>query len=59
MCIICIDLDNKKLSPWEASRNRREMLKEFDETHLKVLDQKIEEAIYKYLQNLGDKDEKE
>jgi|TARA_R100001509_G_scaffold143715_1_gene99625 hypothetical protein len=53
MCIICIDLEKNKLTPWEAARNRKEMLSEFDEEHLKVLDEKITEATHQYLNNLN------
>ena len=41
MCIICVDLDNKKLTPWEASKNRLEMLSIIPENHLEELDEKI------------------
>ena len=54
MCIICIDLDKGKLDPWEASRNRTEMLSQFDEDHLKVLDTKIRKHLIKYLDNLNE-----
>ena len=57
MCIICIDLERNKLTPWEAARNRKEMLSEFDEEHLKVLDQKITEATHKYLSSLSEENE--
>lgn len=57
MCIICIDLDKDKLTPWEAAKNRKEMLSEFDEEHKEVLDKKITESLHRYLNNLGDKDE--
>lgn len=52
MCIICVDLDNKKLDPWEASRNRTEMLSQFDKEHLEVLDRKIRAALLEYLNGL-------
>jgi len=52
MCIICIDLDKKKLTPWEAARNRTEMIDQFDEEHLKVLDRKIRVALTDYLDEL-------
>jgi|TARA_Y100001938_G_C7858699_1_gene314489 hypothetical protein len=55
MCIICVDLEKGKLSPWEASRNRTEMLSQFDEEHLKVLDEKIRKHLLLYLNNLNEK----
>jgi len=57
MCIICVDLDNKKLTPWEAARNRTEMLEQFDKDHLEVLDIKIREALLEYLDNLPEQEE--
>jgi hypothetical protein len=56
MCIICVDLDRGKLTPWEASRNRTEMLNQFDEEHLKELDAKIKEHVLLYLHNLEETD---
>ena len=53
MCIICVHLDDNKLTPWEAAKNRLEYLDTLDEEHLKVLDDKIEQALYKYLNELG------
>ncbi len=55
MCIICIDLDKGKLNPWEASRNRTEMIDQFDEEHLKVLEFKIQKCLLEYLDNLTEK----
>ena len=52
MCIICIDLDKGKLTPWEAARNRTEMLDSFDEEHLVVLENKINNALMEYLDSL-------
>ena len=52
MCIICIDLERGKLTPWEASRNRTEMINQFDDEHLEVLDRKIREALLQYLGDL-------
>jgi len=57
MCIICIDLDNKKLTPWEAARNRLEMLEQFDEEHLVTLNEKIERSLLEYLNNLDSENE--
>ena len=59
MCIICVDLDKKKLTPWEAARNRTEMLEQFDKDHLEVLDIKIREALLEYLDNLPKQEEQE
>ena len=53
MCIICIGIDNNKLTPWEASRNRAEMLPVLDEDHLEELDKKITAALYEYLDSLN------
>lgn len=55
MCIICVGLDNNTLTPWEAARNRKEMLEQFDEEHLKVLSEKIKSALTEYLDNLTEK----
>ncbi len=52
MCIICVDLDRGKLTPWEASRNRTEMLPVLDKDHLEELDKKITEALHEYLESL-------
>ena len=52
MCIICVDLDKKKLTPWEAAKNRTEMIEQFDKDHLEVLDLKIREALLEYLNDL-------
>ena len=49
MCLICDHLDKKKLTPWEAARNRREMLRDLDESHLDELDAKIRNALKEYL----------
>lgn len=53
MCKICVDLENGTLAPWEAAKNRTEMLDSFDETHLKVLDEKIRQALLEYLDELN------
>ena len=54
MCIICVELDKKRLTPWEASRNRTEMLPVLDKDHLEDLDKKITEALHEYLDSLKD-----
>lgn len=39
MCIICVELEKDKLSPWEAFRNLREMSEAIGEEHVfEVLD---------------------
>ena len=52
MCIICVDLDNGTLDPWEAARNRSEMAKDLDLDHLEELDVKISQALLDFLNNL-------
>lgn len=59
MCIICDHLDSRKLDPWEAARNRTEMIDQFDDKHLKVLDEKIRAALLDYLDELTIKNELE
>ena len=54
MCLICIDLDKKKLTPWEAARNRREMLQDLDESHLDELDIKIRKALKQWIKDNKD-----
>ena len=56
MCLICIELDKKKLTPWEAARNRREMLDILDEAHLDELDIKIREALAQWIEENKDTD---
>ena len=53
MCIICVDLEKGKLTPWEASKNRTEMLDILDEEHLKELDEKITASLKEYLIKLS------
>ena len=61
MCIICVDLDKGKLTPWEAAKNRREMLSQLDEEHLNELDEKFSASLQAYLLklNLEDRDTRE
>ena len=61
MCIICVDLDKGKLTPWEAAKNRREMLSQLDEEHLSELDEKISASLQAYLLKLSleDRDTRE
>jgi hypothetical protein len=59
MCIICIDIDRGKLDPWEASRNRTEMIDQLSEEHLKELDFKINDLLVAYLDDLTEKNKRE
>ena len=59
MCIICNDIDVNKLTPWEAARNRREMINEIEEDHLKILDNKIREHLLQYLNKMNEFNKKE
>ena len=54
MCIICNHLDVNKLTPWEAARNRAEMLEEIPDDHLEELDNKIKEYTVQWLKANGD-----
>lgn len=44
MCIICIELEKKNLSPWEAERNLSEMVEKIGEKHAEEVKNKISEA---------------
>ena len=59
MGIICNDIDVNKLTPWEAARNRREMINEIEEDHLKILDNKIREHLLQYLNKMNEFNKKE
>jgi len=59
MCLICVGLDNNTLTPWEAARNRTEMLDEFDEKHLILLEQKINKSLIQFLDNLPEENSSE
>ena len=55
MCIICVELDKKNLSPWEAKRNLKEMTEKIGEKHAREVENKISDAIYEELYfNFGD-----
>ena len=54
MCIICSQLEVNKLTPWEAARNRMEMLEVIPDEHLEELDKNIREATIRYLLERGD-----
>ena len=46
MCIICIEMEKNKLTPWEAKRNLREMVEKIGPEHAREVENKISEAIY-------------
>ena len=54
MCIICVELEKNKLTPWKAARNRREFLEILDDDHLEELNEKINQKLLEYLENLND-----
>lgn len=55
MCIICIEMDKNKLSPWEAKRNLKEIAQEIDQDHLIEVENKISDAIFEEINlNYGD-----
>lgn len=47
MCIICIEMDKNKLSPWEAKKNLGEMVEKIGQDHAIEVENKISEAIFK------------
>lgn len=54
MCIICVGLSDNKLTPWEAARNRLEMLGTIEEDHHEELDRNIRLATIRYIMERGD-----
>lgn len=55
MCIICVELDKNKLTPWEARRNLGEMVEVIGEEHAREVDQKISDAIFEEISlNFGE-----
>ena len=46
MCIICIELDKKNLTPWEAKKNLGEMAEKIGQDHLIEVENKISDLIY-------------
>ena len=55
MCIICVELDKNKLSPWEAKANLSEMVDKIGPEHAREVENKISEAIYEQINlNYGD-----
>ena len=55
MCLICVELDKKTLSPWEAKRNLVEMTEKIGQEHAIEVENKISDLIYEQLYlNYGD-----
>lgn len=54
MCIICVGLSDNKLTPWEAAKNRQEMIEAIEEDHHEELDRRIREATLRYIMERGD-----
>lgn len=46
MCIICVEMDKNRLSPWEAKRNLSEMVEKIGQDHAIEVENKISDAIY-------------
>ena len=46
MCIICVELDKNKLSPWEAKRNLSEMVEKIGIEHTREVENKISDLIF-------------
>ena len=46
MCIICVELDKNKLTPWEARRNLTEMVEKIGDEHALEVDKKISDMIF-------------
>ena len=49
MCIICIEMEKNKLTPWEAKRNLGEMVEKIGAEHAREVENKISEAIFEEL----------
>ena len=55
MCIICVEMEKNKLSPWEAKKNLTEMVEKIGPDHAREVENKISEAIYEeILFNFGE-----
>jgi len=54
MCIICVGLSDNKLTPWEAAKNRLEMIEVIEDDHLEELDRNIRDATLRYIMERGD-----
>ena len=50
MCIICVELDNHKLDPWEAARNLSELIDQIEEDHIPEVDEKIAIALLEMIE---------
>ena len=46
MCIICVEMEKNKLTPWEAKRNLSEMVAEIGEKHAREVENNISDMIY-------------
>ena len=46
MCIICVELDKNKLTPWEARKNLTEMVEKIGDEHVREVENKISDLIY-------------
>ena len=46
MCLICLEIEKNKLTPWEAKRNLKEMSEKIGKEHEKEVEQKILEMIF-------------
>ena len=46
MCIICVELDKNKLTPWEARKNLTEMVDKIGDEHAREVENKISDLIY-------------
>ncbi|HEY4058645.1 MAG TPA: hypothetical protein VGM39_18660 [Kofleriaceae bacterium] len=44
MCLICIDLAKKAITPAEGRRNLREMTEKLDKEHIREVEAKLTEA---------------
>lgn len=55
MCIICLELEKNKLSPWEAKKNLTEMVDKIGQEHAIEVENKISDLIFEQLNlNYGD-----
>lgn len=55
MCIICIEMEKNKLSPWEARRNLGEMVEKIGPEHAREVEKAISDAIFQEIYfNFGD-----
>ena len=49
MCIICVEMEKNKLSPWEAKENLIEMREKLGPEHAEEVEEKIFKAIYEQM----------